>query len=120
MAAKGVGSTLYCKQDLKNIDFGTEYTHKVVPRQFFLENRGRKPMRITWVRQVKPQKKDAKEKAEAVATKKANQTATSGLGATSEKKEEEEETKFVFSVVPDTVMLNPKMGIMIEFRANST
>jgi len=29
-------------------------------------------MRITWVRQVKPQKKDAKEKAEAVATKKAN------------------------------------------------
>jgi hypothetical protein len=29
-------------------------------------------MRITWIRQVKPQKKDAKEKAEAVANKKAN------------------------------------------------
>jgi hypothetical protein len=36
------------------------------------------------------------------------------------KKEEEEETKFVFTVIPDTVVLNPKMGIMIEFRANSS
>jgi hydrocephalus-inducing protein len=70
LTAKGIGSTLYCKQDLRNIDFGTEYTHKVVPKQFFLENRGRKPMKITWVRQVKPQKKDNKEKAEAVAAKK--------------------------------------------------
>jgi hydrocephalus-inducing protein len=50
LQAKGTGSTLYCKQDMRNIDFGTEYTHKVVPKQFFLENRGRKPMRITWVR----------------------------------------------------------------------
>lgn len=32
LTAKGVGSTLYCKQDLKNIDFGTEYTHKVIPK----------------------------------------------------------------------------------------
>jgi len=55
-----------------------------------------------------------------VAAKKQNQTATSGLGASSEKKDDEEETKFVFTVVPDTVLLNPKMGIMIEFRANST
>lgn len=92
----------------------------MVPKQFFLENRGRKPMKISWVRQVKPQKKDNKEKAEAVAAKKQNQTVTSGLGTASEKKDDEEETKFIFTVVPDTVLLNPKMGIMIEFRANST
>jgi hypothetical protein len=36
------------------------------------------------------------------------------------KKEEEEETKFVFTVIPDTVVLNSKMGIMVEFRANSS
>jgi hydrocephalus-inducing protein len=64
LAAKGVGTTLYCKQDMKSIDFGTEYTHKMVPKQFFLENRGRKQMKITWVRQVKPQKKNDKEKAD--------------------------------------------------------
>lgn len=77
-------------------------------------------MRITWIRQVKPQKKDPKEKAEDAAKKKANATATTGLPAPSEKKEEEEETKFVFTVIPDNIVLNPKMGIMIEFRANST
>jgi hydrocephalus-inducing protein len=32
LQAKGTGSTLYCKQDLRNIDFGTEYTHKLVPK----------------------------------------------------------------------------------------
>lgn len=36
---------------MDNIDFGTEYTYKTVPRQYFLENRGRKPMKIMWVRQ---------------------------------------------------------------------
>jgi len=36
------------------------------------------------------------------------------------RKEEEEEMKFVFTVIPDTVVLNPKMGIMVEFRANSS
>lgn len=35
-------------------------------------------------------------------------------------KEEKEEEKFIFSVVPETVVLNPKMGIMVEFRANSS
>jgi len=26
----------------------------------------------------------------------------------------------VFTVIPETVVLNPKMGIMVEFRANSS
>lgn len=77
-------------------------------------------MKISWIRQVKPVKKDNKEKADAVAAKKQNATTTSGLGTASDKKDDEEETKFIFTVVPDSVLLNPKMGIMIEFRANST
>ena len=32
LRAKGTGSTLFCKENLKEIDFGTEYTHKNVPR----------------------------------------------------------------------------------------
>jgi len=31
----------------------------------------------------------------------------------------DENNKFVFFVVPDTITLNPKMGIMIQVRANS-
>ena len=41
----------------KVIDFGTEYTYKNVIKQFFLENRGRKPMKIIWARQNKKEKK---------------------------------------------------------------
>lgn len=37
----------------------------------------------------------------------------------SEKKDESEELKYVFAVVPDQVILQPKMGIFIQFRANS-
>jgi hydrocephalus-inducing protein len=44
LRAKGIGSTLYCKTNLNNgVDFGTEYTHSNITKEFFLENRGRKP-----------------------------------------------------------------------------
>lgn len=32
---------------------------------------------------------------------------------------DDEETKFVFAVVPETMVLNPKMGYKVQFRANS-
>jgi hypothetical protein len=81
----------------------------VVPKTFFLENRGRKPMKITWVRQVKMQKKTDKEKAEAAANK--NAQSSSGALLPSETNKDEEDNKFVFSVIPESVVLNPKMGI---------
>lgn len=42
LKATGRGSTLYCKEDLEVIDFGTLYTEKKELKEFFLENRGRK------------------------------------------------------------------------------
>ena len=54
LRAKGTGSTLFCKDNLNTIDFGTEYTHSNITREFFLENRGRKPQKITWSRVNKP------------------------------------------------------------------
>ena len=53
LRAKGTGSTLYCKTELATVDFGREYTHRNVTKEFFLENRGRKPMKIQWVRTTK-------------------------------------------------------------------
>ena len=47
LRAKRTGSTLYCKNILNVFDFGTEYTHQNVTNEFFLENRGRKPMKIS-------------------------------------------------------------------------
>lgn len=46
LRAKGVGSTLFCKDNLNLVDFGTEYTHNNITKDFFLENRGRKSMKI--------------------------------------------------------------------------
>jgi hydrocephalus-inducing protein len=64
LKAKGTGSTLYCKENLNFVDFGIEYTHNNITKEFFLENRGRKQMKIQWTRTTKldrTKKKDPKE-----------------------------------------------------------
>jgi hydrocephalus-inducing protein len=131
LRAKGIGSTLYCKDNLNTIDFGTEYTFSNITREFFLENRGRKQMKIQWVRNVKLErkappsapggKKPEEEKGDATSSKKpTGNDKTSNAEAQSQGGEKEgEETKQVFTVIPDNIVLNPKMGIMVQFRANS-
>lgn len=57
LKAKGTGSTLFCKDSLSLVDFGTEYTHSNITKEYFLENRGRKPMKIQWVRTTKVERK---------------------------------------------------------------
>lgn len=100
------------------IDFGTEYTYKTVPRQYFLENRGRKPMKIMWVRQNVKQKKKAGEAANAKSTATDAAAIMKRTGSVSGENGKEEE-QFVFSLVPDQITLGPKMGIMVEVRAYS-
>lgn len=121
LRVKGTGSTLYCKElmdakeekskedgiERRQIDFGTEYTYKNVIKQFFLENRGRKPMKIVWARQKKKEKKKIVEPNAPVKDNKST-------------KEKEPEELHVFSVTPADIVLNAKMGIMVEIRANST
>jgi hydrocephalus-inducing protein len=121
LKAKGIGTTLACKENLKEVNFGTKYTHSNETLEFFLENRGRKPQKISWSRVTKPadrNKTKAAPKNEPGEEAKLNQ---SNRDATmiSEKKEENEELKYVFAVVPDQITLQPKMGIFIQFRANS-
>lgn len=43
LKARGVGSTLFCKEDLSYIPFGTQYTHRKITKEIFVENKGRKP-----------------------------------------------------------------------------
>lgn len=60
LRAKGVGSTLFCKDNLNLVEFGTEYTHNNITKEFFLENRGRKQMKIQWQRTTKLDRKQPK------------------------------------------------------------
>ena len=125
LRAKGVGSTLYCKDNLNLVDFGTEYTFNNITKEFFLENRGRKQMKIQWVRNMKLERKPAPATAKKTEGGKAGASdkgsnagadAASTLGGA----EKEEEQKVVFTIIPDQIVLNPKMGIMIQIRANSS
>ena len=121
LKARGIGTTLACKQNLKEVNFGTKYTHSNETLEFFLENRGRKPQKIQWTRVNKPndrqKKKQKKEGAKEEEKKEGNPEENKSI--LSEKKEENDELKYVFAVVPEQVELQPKMGIHIQFRANS-
>ena len=123
LRAKGVGNTLFTKESMSVIDFGTEYTHKHVPRQYFLENRGRKPMKIMWVRQNKMDRKKKGQNENANGAKAATTTDSAAVmkrtGSVSGENNKAEEEQFVFSVVPEQITLGPKMGIMVEVRAFS-
>lgn len=127
LRAKGIGSTLFCKDNLNVIDFGTEYTFNNITKEFFLENRGRKQMKIQWVRNVKAERKpatgqgkkpDAKG-ATAAAVPSDKQSTAEGASQAGAGAEKEEEAKIVYSIIPEQIVLNPKMGIMIQVRANS-
>lgn len=122
LKAKGIGTTLFCKDSLKEVNFMTKYTNSNETIEYFLENRGRKPQKIQWTRVNKPvdrnKAKKNKEKAEKKEESK-NESTVRDQSQISEKKEEAEEIKTVFAVVPDQIILQPKMGIFIQFRANS-
>ena len=82
-------------------------------------------MKIQWQRTTKldrkqPKKQDGNKSTDGPGKK----NGTSGNNDASvvsngQAQEKEEEVKFVYAVVPDQIVLNPKMGIMIQFRANS-
>jgi len=89
-----------------------------VTKEFFLENRGRKNMKINWVRTTKPDRKNPKRAGDAKATEsgKKGQGANDSMGTDAK---DDEETKVVFAVVPENMVLSAKMGYKVQFRANS-
>ena len=99
LRARGTGSTLFCKSSLATVDFGTEYTHQNVVKEFFLENRGRKQMKIQWARTQKLDRKNQKKPGEA----KTGEPGKKGTGANDSMGTDanDEEVKFVFTVVPE-------------------
>ena len=75
-------------------------------------------MKIQWVRTTKLDRKNQKKAGDAKAGESIKKgTGSESIGATEVK--EDEEAKFVFSVVPENMVLNPKMGYKVQFRANS-
>lgn len=107
LKAKGMGSTIYSKEDLKFVGFGLQYTFKYDHREIFVENKGRRPQKISW----QAKKPFESKKKEANKDQKGEKT----IVAT-----QDEEAENTFTIVPDTVMLPPKTGVMFQFRGYST
>jgi len=109
LKAKGIGSTIYCKEDLKLITFGLQYTCKLDHKELFVENKGRRPQRLVWQpKKMESKKKDKEKEGNKEKTPVKNDNA------------EEEEIENAYAIVPDSVTLPPKTGIMFQFRAYST
>jgi hydrocephalus-inducing protein len=104
LKARGTGTTLFCKEALNLINFGIQYTFRNQTKEIFLENKGRRAQRLTWARKAKPigQKKEE-----------------TGKPSKAVKAQPEEES-ITFTIIPETILLPPKNGIMFQFRANST
>ncbi|KAH8063156.1 hypothetical protein JL722_2318 [Aureococcus anophagefferens] len=102
-ARGGIGTTMFCHEDLKVLDFGAQFTANFFERKITLENKGRRPQVL------KPaddkEKKGpggGKDSSAVVAKPKAN------VGAPT------------FTVVPEEVELRPRTAAIFTFRGYST
>lgn len=43
LSATGTKTTIFCKEDINNINFGVQYTHRTITKEIFVENKGRRP-----------------------------------------------------------------------------
>jgi hydrocephalus-inducing protein len=91
--AKGIDTPVTCKESLSVIDFGTQYTTQRIEREFLIENRGRQPRKLVWLTESDTQGKK-KSIEEVVAS-----------------------SQSVFSVKPDTFLLNGKSAYHFQFTA---
>lgn len=65
LKAKGIGSTIYCDDNLEALNYGTIYTYKTAVKEIFIQNRGRKSQKISWQRKkVNEKKKKDEDKTE--------------------------------------------------------
>lgn len=65
LKARGIGSTIFCEENLESLNYGTIYTYKTAVKEIFIQNRGRKSQKISWQRKkVNEKKKKDEEKVE--------------------------------------------------------
>ena len=49
LSAKGIGTTMQCKQDISIIDLGPQLTNNPFERTIVLENKGRRHQALRWI-----------------------------------------------------------------------
>ena len=110
LKARGEGTTLFWKEDLSHINFGPQFTYRLIPREIFVENKGSKLQNLRWQNIKASEKKKAKE----------DQGKKTGKPGDNEPQKPNYEDGDIFHIIPEKVSLPPKSGIMFQFHCYST
>jgi len=103
LSANGEGTTIYCPEDIKEVDMGHVFTVDRCKRRFVFENRGKRSHNLTWVF-LDPK-----------FTERENiQRSTSSKKMTPEEEAASHPTPCHFIVRPKKVLLNPNMAISFQ------
>ena len=99
----GIGNTITTDINLSDIKFGDQYTSAEVEYEFFIVNKGRKGVKITWQRVL-----DAEQIERYFKSMKSVEIDKSKLKS---KRFEMEDPFFVFKIYPETFTLESRTGI---------
>ena len=116
LKARGIGTTLFCKEDLTSFHFGHQFTSNECEHVVLIENRGRRPQQLSWINDTIRQK-EAERKQKQVEAAKAEGKAKGGPGGGKKKNEAEDNVPLVpvFCVEPESVELKPFQGCYFRF-----
>ena len=53
LVARGTGTTLFCQEDVSDIQFGHQFTASQCERRYLIQNRGRRVQSLQWINQTK-------------------------------------------------------------------
>jgi len=53
LVARGIGTTLFCQEDVANIQFGHQFTASTSERRYLIQNRGRRVQSLQWINHTK-------------------------------------------------------------------
>jgi hypothetical protein len=99
----GIGNTITPDINLSDIKFGDQYTSAEVETEFFIANKGRKAVKITWSRVL-----DSEQIERYFKSMKSVEIDKSKLKS---KRFEMEDPFFAFKIYPETFTLEPRTGI---------
>ncbi|CAM9551896.1 unnamed protein product [Chrysoparadoxa australica] len=114
LVARGVGTTMWCPENLQEIDFGVVFSSSTSVKKITLENKGRRQQSLRWINVTARDKQMVATAKHKASLKKAQ----GGHGAS--KIKEPPEIVPTFTVSPEEVELRPRTAITFTFKGSST
>lgn len=111
LIAKGIGTTMYCRFDVSNIDFGVQLTNTHFERQIVLENKGRRPQQLKWTNKSVAEENELRAKgAKKIKDKQ---------GLTAKIPRSMLPVEPTYTVTPEEITLRPRTATTFTFKGHS-